>query len=248
MNIAKKFLAVSALSAGILLSPFHAHDAQAKVWWNGMELVQGQIGKLTILKDTELYKLQGEKKVYVKTLKAGGTYRIYTFKPSMLGLGGGYYVDRDARRVKYETPSKAKLNQVKMEQLFRGVKLGMSTSQVKKLETAKFLQREKVDGTDTWVYSTSLFGYSTLLVYGFENEKLAFYGYSFDAGQKLGKDQLTAIYNHLKQQLITLFGTQYEQLNSDQGYPPRLAFHKDGLVIALSYNADGVAVTVTSEQ
>ncbi|WP_157074382.1 hypothetical protein [Geobacillus zalihae] len=48
MKIMKKFLAVSALSAGILLSPFHAHDAQAKVWWNGMELVQGQIGKLTV--------------------------------------------------------------------------------------------------------------------------------------------------------------------------------------------------------
>ncbi|MED4869508.1 hypothetical protein [Geobacillus stearothermophilus] len=55
MKIMKKFLTVSALSAGILLSPFHTHDAQAKVWWNGMELVQGQIGKLTVLKDTELY-------------------------------------------------------------------------------------------------------------------------------------------------------------------------------------------------
>ncbi|QNU23366.1 hypothetical protein [Geobacillus zalihae] len=247
MKIMKKFLAVSALSAGILLSPFHAHDAQAKVWWNGMELVQGQIGKLTVLKDTELYKLQGEKKVYIKTLKAGGVYRIYTFKPGMLGLGGRYYVDRDAR-VKYETPSKAKLNQVKMEQLFRGVKLGMSASQVKKLETAKLILQENIDGGQAWVYSTSLFGYHTLLVYGFENGKLAFYGYSFDAGKEYTNDQLTAIYNNLKQQLITLFGNQYEQSDSGQGYPPALVFHKDGLVIALSYDADGLAVTVTSEQ
>lgn len=245
MKKIKKLLTVSVLSAGMLISPFHGSNAQAKVLWNGMELVNGQIGRVTVLKDTELYKLQGDKKVYSKTLKAGSVYRIYTFKSGMLGLGGEYYVDRDDR-VKYETPSKTKLNQVKMEQLFRGVKIGMSPSQIKKLETAKFLHQENTYGTKTLVYSTSLFGYNAFLVYGFKNEKLAFFGYSFDPEQKYTSDQLTTIYNNLKQQLTNIFENQYEQSDSNKGYPPTLIFQKDHLIISLSYDADGLVVTVSS--
>ncbi|MFT4415417.1 hypothetical protein ACLM5H_16270 [Fredinandcohnia humi] len=78
-----------------------------KIWWEGMELKAGQIGRLNVEKDTPLFKLQGDKKVFSRTLKAGEFYRIYAFKPGMLNVGGGYYVDRDSR-VTYETPSKAK--------------------------------------------------------------------------------------------------------------------------------------------
>lgn len=83
-----------------------------KIWWNGAELKPGQIGRLTVLKDTSLYKLDGDKKTFIKTLKKGEFYRIYAFKPGMLGLGGGYYIDRDTK-VKYETPNKEKLEAAK---------------------------------------------------------------------------------------------------------------------------------------
>lgn len=86
--------------------------AEAKVWWNGTELKLGQIGKLTVVNQTILYKLVGSEKVFERNLLPGEVYRIYNFKPGMLGLGGGFYIDRD-NRVKYETPSKAKLAQVK---------------------------------------------------------------------------------------------------------------------------------------
>jgi len=79
-----------------------------KIWWNGVELKKGQIGRLTILKDTPLYKVSGETKTFSRTLKKGEFYRIYAFKPGMLSVGGGYYVTRDAK-VSYETPSKTKL-------------------------------------------------------------------------------------------------------------------------------------------
>ncbi|WP_208528066.1 hypothetical protein [Jeotgalibacillus sp. R-1-5s-1] len=79
-----------------------------KVWWDGVELKGGQIGRLSIVNDTPLFKLDGEKKVFSKTLKAGEGYRIYAFKPGMLSVGGGFFVDRD-NKVKYETPSRAKL-------------------------------------------------------------------------------------------------------------------------------------------
>lgn len=79
-----------------------------KIWWNGVELKKGQMGRLTVLKDTPLYKVSGETKTYSRTLKKGEFYRIYAFKPGMLSVGGGYYVIRDAK-VSYETPSKTKL-------------------------------------------------------------------------------------------------------------------------------------------
>ncbi|WP_394581016.1 DUF5050 domain-containing protein [Cytobacillus firmus] len=82
-----------------------------KVWWDGVELRPGQIGRLFVKRDTALYKLDGEKKTIIRTLKAGSAYRIYAFKPGKLSVGGGLYVDRDTKAA-YETPSKAKLGLV----------------------------------------------------------------------------------------------------------------------------------------
>jgi uncharacterized membrane protein len=79
-----------------------------KIWWGGMELKLGQIGRLTVIKDTPLFKLNGEKKEFIRNLKAGEFYRIYAFKPGMLSVGGGFFVGRDSK-VKYETPSKNKI-------------------------------------------------------------------------------------------------------------------------------------------
>ncbi|WP_253701607.1 CAP-associated domain-containing protein [Bacillus sp. FJAT-27445] len=86
-------------------------SASTVVKWDGDELKLGQIGRLTVLSDTPLFNLNGESRQFARMLKAGETYRIYAFKPGMLSVGGGYYVDRDAR-VKYETPSKVKLGQL----------------------------------------------------------------------------------------------------------------------------------------
>lgn len=112
----KKVLIVL-LSTMILLGvyqPVHAatscdaYKEVTKVMWDGEELKKGQIGRLTVKNDTPLFKLDGDKRTITKTLKKGEFYRIYAFKPGMLSVGGGYYVDRDSK-VTYESPSKAKL-------------------------------------------------------------------------------------------------------------------------------------------
>ncbi|WML44094.1 hypothetical protein [Neobacillus sp. PS3-40] len=82
-----------------------------KIWWNGMDLRSGQIGRLIVLKNTPLYKFSGTAKVIARYLKPGEFYRIYAFKPGSLSVGGGLFVDRDY--VKYETPSKNKIDAVK---------------------------------------------------------------------------------------------------------------------------------------
>lgn len=98
----------SLLSFVLLLLLVIPQNASAAVWWDGVELKKGQIGRLTVLKQTDLYKWDGTNKTFARKLNTGETYRIYTFLPGKLGLGGGYYIDRDTR-VKYQTPSKEKL-------------------------------------------------------------------------------------------------------------------------------------------
>ncbi|MGE6487468.1 YncE family protein [Paenisporosarcina sp. NPDC076898] len=85
-----------------------AYKGMTKVYWDGVELKKGQIGRLFIMKDTPLFSLKGDKQVFSRMLKANENYRIYSFKPGMLDVGGGYYVTRDSK-IRYETPSKSKL-------------------------------------------------------------------------------------------------------------------------------------------
>ncbi|RHW37259.1 hypothetical protein D1B31_15945 [Neobacillus notoginsengisoli] len=82
-----------------------------KIYWDGGELKPGQIGRVTVISDTTLYKMIGSSLTPEKTLPKGGVYRIYSFKGDLLGVGGGYYVKRDSR-ITYNTPSKAKLQAV----------------------------------------------------------------------------------------------------------------------------------------
>lgn len=88
------------------------YQGVSKIWWDGIELKPGQIGRLIVKQDTDLYKLNGDQEIYSRTLKAGEFYRIYAFKPGKLSVGGGYYVDRDSK-VTYQTPSKEKLEAVR---------------------------------------------------------------------------------------------------------------------------------------
>lgn len=83
--------------------------------WDLGELKVGQIGRLTVLKETQVYKLNGNTRVMTKTLKPGEQYRIYAFRPGMLNVGGGFYIDRDARVI-YETPSPVKMFQLSCKQ------------------------------------------------------------------------------------------------------------------------------------
>lgn len=86
-------------------------EGQTKIWWDGAELKPGQIGRLIIKENTPLFKLDGDKRTTSRTLRAGEFYRIYAFKPGLLSVGGGYYVERDSK-VTYQTPSKKKLEAV----------------------------------------------------------------------------------------------------------------------------------------
>lgn len=80
--------------------------------WGKTELKLGQIGKVTILQDTNLVKLASNGSLtIVRTLDKGEEYRVYSYKSNhggLYGVGGGNFIQKDVK-VKYETPSKSKL-------------------------------------------------------------------------------------------------------------------------------------------
>ncbi|MGE6487469.1 SGNH/GDSL hydrolase family protein [Paenisporosarcina sp. NPDC076898] len=91
-------------------------EPAVKVYWEGLLMKKGQIGKVTIQTPINLWKRNSENQLeYVRTLKAGEQYRVYRYDHlhgGQYGLGEGYYVTNISGYVKYQTPSKKKLELV----------------------------------------------------------------------------------------------------------------------------------------
>ena len=92
--------------------PVQVQTHVPKVMWGKTELKLGQIGKVTILQDTYLMKIENDGSLStIRTLKKGEEYRVYSYKGQqngLYGLGGSSFVQKNAA-IRYETPSKAKL-------------------------------------------------------------------------------------------------------------------------------------------
>ncbi|MEI4768826.1 hypothetical protein WAX74_04035 [Psychrobacillus sp. FJAT-51614] len=87
-------------------------SAATKVMWGKTELKIGQLGKVTILSNTSLWKLESDGSLSkIRDLKKGEEYRVYSYKSihsGLYGVGAGAFVQKNVS-IKYETPSKAKL-------------------------------------------------------------------------------------------------------------------------------------------
>ncbi|TQR18248.1 SGNH/GDSL hydrolase family protein [Psychrobacillus soli] len=95
------------------LMPVQVPTHVPKVMWGKTELKLGQIGKVTILQDTYLMKIENDGSLStIRTLKKGEEYRVYSYKGQqngLYGLGGSSFVQK-SNAIRYETPSKAKLS------------------------------------------------------------------------------------------------------------------------------------------
>ncbi|TCJ06409.1 TraB/GumN family protein [Cytobacillus praedii] len=120
-SVAMLVMAVFLVSSFSVSSAFAASDSAKncvpkKVMWGKTELKSGQLGKVTILKETKLFSLKDNKLVANKSLPAKGEFRVYSFKKvdnsDIYGVGGGQYIKKDSS-IKYETPSKRKLAELK---------------------------------------------------------------------------------------------------------------------------------------
>lgn len=103
----KRFKKVIAfiLVFAVLFSPLVPHtQAEAKVMWGNQELAKGQIGRVTILKNTSLYNIKNNTLVAAKKVSKGQIYRVYSYSGK---YGGIYGVSKDlyaqkSSSIKYE--------------------------------------------------------------------------------------------------------------------------------------------------
>ena len=83
-----------------------------KVYWDGIELRKGQIGKITVNKPINIWKREGGKLKFSRVLNKGEQYRVYTYDSKFggqFGLGGGLFITNMKSHITYKTPPKAKL-------------------------------------------------------------------------------------------------------------------------------------------
>lgn len=106
----KKLMSGIVLAAGLLFSGLpHKAEAATNAGMSGnMQLVNGQIGQVTILQNTSLYKVGANKQMtFVRTLTKGRSYRVYSVSHfggvTYYGVGAGCYV-KASSLVTYETP------------------------------------------------------------------------------------------------------------------------------------------------
>ncbi len=85
------------------------------VYWDGLLMKKGQIGKVDIVKPINLWKRNGDKLEFVRVLNPGEQYRVYKYDNKFGGqydLGDDHYVTNMEGYVNYKTPSKAKLQEI----------------------------------------------------------------------------------------------------------------------------------------
>lgn len=86
-----------------------------KVYWDGLLMKKGQIGKVEVVKPINLWKRNGDKLEFVRVLNPGEQYRVYKYDNKFGGqydLGGNHYVTNIEGYLNYKTPSKAKLKEI----------------------------------------------------------------------------------------------------------------------------------------
>ncbi|MFF2752127.1 phosphodiester glycosidase family protein [Psychrobacillus sp. NPDC058041] len=109
------FLVIFAIATGALFQPNQAEAQTTNVYWDGILMVPGQVGKIKVLKPINLWKRTSNGLVFERVLKVGEQYRVYRYDNlygGQYGLGGNMYITKITGYVDYKTPSKAKLQEL----------------------------------------------------------------------------------------------------------------------------------------
>lgn len=116
-----KSLSIAQLKAGQrpIFPPIKAVEVVTdtdKTMWGKTELRKGQIGKITVIKQINLWQDGPNGKLQmVRVLKPEEEYRVYGYRDEHKGqynVGGGNWVTKMDGYIKYETPSKAMLEKL----------------------------------------------------------------------------------------------------------------------------------------
>ncbi|MBB2482968.1 hypothetical protein H5P36_22665 [Bacillus sp. APMAM] len=217
---------ISAVLLGLSLT-FSINSNQAfahhNVYWGNMQVLKGQIGKVDILKTTNIYKIKNKKLVYYKKVNAKDVFRVYEVdnKQKIYDIGSSQYIKINSKSVKYTAVPKNILDKLDIVHKYatRGTYWGDSQKQVKKVEKAKYYTGDK----EVLIYKTKKFGYNAQLVYHFSNNKLDKVFYKLDFGKKAHHwGEMNYIHDTLAKEIVKDQNIKVDGYYSSDGYSSML--------------------------
>ncbi|MFF2754372.1 hypothetical protein ACFVR1_11585 [Psychrobacillus sp. NPDC058041] len=222
--LSKSFKVILMFMLVVGIGSFNGNSASAaKVMWGKTELKLGQVGKITVLSNSSLVKLESDGSLTtVRTLKKGEEFRVYSYKSNqggLYGVGGGSYIQKNSN-ILYETPSKSKLALLKNQGAILSISeetFNMSVSEVEKSESAKFLSKVVDEEITQLTYETKKFGYYAHLKYYFLNGKIKYIVYDFlpDRDSYNTWNEMNYLYNQLHTAAVKELGKDYSASSTE---------------------------------
>ncbi|WLV23877.1 hypothetical protein QR721_09535 [Aciduricibacillus chroicocephali] len=204
--------------AMLTLFPIGSASAHHNVQWEGMQVKEGQVGKVDVLKTTTIYKMKNKKLVSYKKTKAKDVHRVFKVdkKKKLYEIGSGQYLKINAKELKYKAVPQKILDQMKKKhiELTRGTYIGDSPARVKKVEKAKWV----ADMQDVILFDTKKYGYNAGLMYIFEKKKLQYVGYDLE----LSKEK------HTYKEMKALHDSIAKRVKKDEKLKEKSYFETDG--------------------
>ncbi|MCL6586224.1 MAG: serine protease [Anoxybacillus sp.] len=95
------------------------------VSWEGEKLQKGQIGKVSVLKDTPIVTFKNKKTVVIGKAKRGNVYKVYAIQTNYFHIGNHRYI-KNSTNVRYKAVPKEKLVLLACEQKTTSATISMN--------------------------------------------------------------------------------------------------------------------------
>ncbi|KIL76413.1 hypothetical protein [Bacillus badius] len=178
------FMAVVMICSSALLFP--PSKAEATVVWDGVELKEGTIGKVTILKDTPLFQRSKGKIVKVRTLKKGQTASVFAVTKGYYHLYKKTFIKKNSYAKFTPVPEEV---QYELNKEYRTVYYGLKLN---KKHDYTYYDTQK--GAQEWTYRGAAYGWEVWNINGKR-------GYAYREGKdwmRLGVANSDSIFLNIK--------------------------------------------------
>jgi len=185
------------------------------VWWEGTKLQKGQIGKVTVLKNTSIVTFKNKKTVVVRKAKRGNVYKVYAIDGKYFHIGNNQYIKNDAN-IRYKAVPKEKLALLVCDKKataatisMNGLSIGDSRAKVEAIYGKA--KRKTINEYGLYWETYDQGNYQQFIMISYENDKIA----AMYTNQPIVKTKTGITLNSSKQQVQQTYGAPL--LSIDKG-------------------------------
>ncbi|MBA2877202.1 uncharacterized protein YkwD [Anoxybacillus kamchatkensis] len=185
------------------------------VWWEGAKLQKGQIGKVTVLKDTSIVTFKNKKTVFTRKAKRGNVYNVYAIYAKYFHIGNNQYIKNDAN-IRYKAVPKEKLALLICDKKataatisMNGLSIGDTRAKVEAIYGKA--KRKTINDYGLYWETYDQGNYKQFIMISYENDKIA----AMYTNQHIVQTKTGITLNSSKQQVQQTYGTPL--LSIDKG-------------------------------